>query len=299
MNTPAGLRPRTVGEILDASFTLYRRRFWPLLLVATVFSVPTLVVAVAVSSSISNGAADTMEGFGAYYRALERTQGRWDKNVLDAYLETLNRAMKMNLVLYLTQIAQSFSRGATCVAAATVAWAAVRGAETPRAWDLVRTTLPRALPATFIWVLTVAISAACGICLPIPILGYAVLGPACAVLALERGNLETSVSKWSSAPARFVVAPFAATIDACGRCFRLTLHGMTLVRGSTLIFFILAFVTIVVLVASLAAGIIWKSFAVGFVVNHYAEVLFLPVIGTACALWYLDVRVRREGIDLG
>ena len=39
------LRPRTVGELLDGSFFLYRRYFGRFLIVATAVSLPTLIVA--------------------------------------------------------------------------------------------------------------------------------------------------------------------------------------------------------------------------------------------------------------
>ena len=39
------LRPRTVGELLDGSFFLYRRYFGRFLLVATVVSLPALILA--------------------------------------------------------------------------------------------------------------------------------------------------------------------------------------------------------------------------------------------------------------
>ena len=41
-----------------------------------------------------------------------------------------------------------------------------------------------------------------------------------------------------------------------------------------------------------------KSWAAVFWLQHYAEVIFHPVLGLGYVFWYFDLRTRREGLDL-
>ena len=50
-------------------------------------------------------------------------------------------------------------------------------------------------------------------------------------------------------------------------------------------------------VAGTVSGI-FESGALFFWLNHYCEVVFLPIVGISVTLWYVDLRVRREAADL-
>ena len=50
--------------------------------------------------------------------------------------------------------------------------------------------------------------------------------------------------------------------------------------------------------AESAGASLFQSEALFFWLNHYCEVLFLPVVGISITLWYVDLRVRREAADL-
>jgi preprotein translocase subunit SecG len=291
------LRPRTVGEILDASFQLYRKRFGTLLLACTILSVPSLAAAVLLSHGAGDAFGDYLGAAMRYFEAAGSSH-RNSPAMRDALNKMLAQATEVQIYGLASTALQALSRGGACIAGAIVTFAAVRREPTPGAWATVKLSVGRLVPATGVHLFLAVVTGMCALCLPVPILAAAVLAPACAALVAETGPMETSVRSWSFGPARAVVAPFAAFVDVFGRSFSLSMHGMTIVRGTTAVSLVLLFVTTLVSAVSLAGGLVAKSFGVWFVLQHYAEVMFLPVIGIAFSLWYLDLRVRREGLDL-
>jgi len=294
VNAAGALRPRTCGEILDSSFTFYRRRFWTLLAVSTVFALPALAGSLLLAGGVEAAVSGTVDRFGEYMHEVNRAHGRWDQGVFDSYLRVLESATTLNWYMYASALAQAVARGGICVACALAVARVVRGEPSVGALRLVRESIPLLAGATAVWLMVPLVSMFCGICPPFMLFVQAVLAPGCAVLALERPDLAARGGFFS----RVVRNTFVAPIVAVGRCFGLSMHGMTLVRGSFVVAAILMFVGVVVGVLSLAAGLLAESVGIGFVANQYAEVLFLPVVGTCCALWYMDLIVRREGADL-
>lgn len=298
----ARLRPRTVGEILDASFVLYRRRFGSLLLATTILSLPTLVVAIVLSEPAGLAFHDYMGAATDYFRASARSA----KPDFEAFDRVMDAMPGVQLYALVSSLMQALSRGGACVAGALVAAAAVRGEPTPGTWALVRASLPYVAAATFVHsalALAGVIAGGCCILLPGVLLLTAALAPACAMLVLERAPSADRVRAWDLPPVigpvvRGIALPFAQTGHVLGRAFRLSLHAMTLVRGTFCTFAVLVLVSIVVSVVVLLGGWGFRSFGVAYVLQHYAEVIFLPVIGLSFALWYFDLRVRREGADL-
>jgi hypothetical protein len=287
---PTDLRPRTVGELLDASFHVYRRCFGPLLLAVTVLSLPTLLVAVL----LSKPAGAAFDGYLAsgfdYVRQSAQSHGKPSKEMMAALERYLDSSVSVWLYSSISTALQALSRGGACVAGALVAWAAVRREPLPGAWTLVRRSLPHVAAATgvqFLVALVYLLSGACCFLLPVSLTAIAVFAPACAVIAIER---PAEGRRGIGA----VVQAFAAGV---GRSCRMSFHGATIARGTFFTTLLLTFVTAVVGVVALAAGVAVKSYGVPYVLNHWAEVLFLPVIGIGYALWYVDLRVRREGAD--
>ncbi|MCE9637982.1 MAG: hypothetical protein K8T90_19960 [Planctomycetes bacterium] len=292
------LRPRTVGEILDASFHLYRQRFGPLLLASTILSIPTLAASVLLSDGAGAALGDYMTAAMRYMEASGSSGGKFSPAMTEALNGMMAQARDVQLYTILSSVFQSVSRAGGCLAGAMIAFAAVRHEPTPSGWTMVRGSLGKLATGSAIHLFAALVGAFCAICLPIPIFVGVLIAPACAALVAETGPREQAVTEWRVAPLRWLARPDAAGIDVAVRCFSLSMHGMTLVRGSFLVPVVLFFVTAIVTVLSVGAGFVAKSWGVWFVAQHYAEVLFLPVIGIAFALWYLDLRVRREGIDL-
>lgn len=298
MDQITDLRPRTVGEILDASFVLYRKRFGALLLASTVLSIPTLVAAVL----LSEGAGEALGGYLSagvrYVEASGSSGGRVSPAVTKALSTMMDQARDVQVYTLISAGFQALSRAGACLAGALIAFAAVQRRPTPTGWAMVRGSLPKLVAATGIQVAAALVGAMCAICFPIPIFVGTLVAPVCALMIAETGPQQAAVARWGFAPLRWAVLPFACAIDAIGRTFTLSMHGMTLLRGTFLMSVVLFFVSAIVSVLSLAAGFVASSMGVWYVANHYAEVLFLPVIGIAFALWYVDLRVRREGLDL-
>jgi hypothetical protein len=287
---PADLRPRTVGEILDASFVLYRRSFGSLLLACTILSIPTLLVAVILARPAGDAFTGYVEAAFEYAKSSARDQGRVSRQTTEAVRRMLESSLDVQIWSSLSALLQSLSRGGACLVGAIAARAAITGEPLPGPWALVRQSLPALAAATALQLLVTLVTLATSLCcvlLPVAVVFGAALTPACAVVLLERPGEGRGV--WGR-----TVAGVGAGVS---RSLRLSWHGMTIVRGSTFVMIVLVLVSTVVGAASIAGYALSSSFAVPFALQHYAEVLFLPVIGGGFALWYYDLRVRREGAD--
>lgn len=293
-----------MGELLDASFHIYRRHFFRLLVAATVLSIPALVLSGLFASTAAKALQD-------YSHALLK-QALKPPDPLEQIRLMLENLQRVSLVTFVEAFLQALSRGATGVAMALAAWSVVMRRPMPPAADLVRRTLPR-LPAAVLgrFVVEQALLAPLCCCLPAYIIAYVLLVlPLPAIIALEQGDSETRMRAWMKGrpgPVRAVVLvvamPVGITIDACKRGMELGWHAATIGRGTGYAFFVYMFVGIFVggvtgVVALVAANFGIEADAALFWLQHYAEVVVLPVSGLAVALWYLDLRVRREGLDL-
>jgi len=293
------LRPRTVGELLDGSFFLYRRYFARFLLVATIVSLPALVMA-GLTAKMSGDAL--RDYFQSTYDSL-----RVDKppTLGDAF-SRFGTSARFQVFMLLGALLQSLSRGASVAMMAVATAAAISGERMPRAREILRRGLPRAPGAILAYVSQATMGAAmvpllC--CLPVMIVVTVLLTPVPALVMFERGPIELEIRRRapSGVPGTLVRAlllPPAQVIDATLRSFVLGWHAATIARGTAYVFFVLTFVGVFVSgVAGTFAGL-FGSEALFFWLNHYCEVLFLPVVGISVTLWYVDLRVRREAADL-
>lgn len=302
MATGNELRARTVGEILDASFALYRRRFGTLLLVSTVMSLPTLVAAVVFAAPNARATGDYVSVVAEVFQdALHERVKTGDE--AREFMERMNgAAVSVQLYALLGALFQALSRGAVCVAAAILTWDVLHGRPAPSAREILRRAIPRAAAGVGAQLVIAVILLMCSLCLPIPILVAAFLAPAAAVAAIERGPLELSVRALRLPGPLVVVRWFllavAETFDAVTRSFSLGWHGLSVARSTFLVFVILTIVSFVTSFVSVTAAALTRSFGVLWVLQHYVEVVLLPVVGIAFALWYADLCVRREALDL-
>lgn len=291
------LRPRTVGELLDGSFFLYRRYFGRFLLLATIVSLPTLILA-GVTAETS---ADIIrEAFQSSFDSIRHPK--------TDPMEALNEQLAMNLrtqaYSLLSTLLQALSRGGVIAVMAITTWAAVHRQPMPG----IRETLRRAAPRIPAAVLAYASQAFLGFllvcCMPIGVIALVVVTPAPALVMFERGGTERALRGALPRGAvgmllKAVLLPPAQVIDATLRSILLGWHAATIGRGTCYVFFVYLFVTFFVVAVTSAGAAVLDSMATLFWLNHYCEVLFLPVVGISVTLWYVDLRVRREAADLG
>lgn len=286
------LAPRTVGELLDASFFVYRRYFGRLALVAAVASAPTIVIAVLYSEAAANAVRDSTRAM------LEATQPHGSdptemlRRMLSAYGTLLTPAMVGGLL-------QALSRAAVAAAMAPVALAAIRREPTPGLGQIARAALPRVLPGAVLqFVFDICWSSLTCCCPPIGAFLGVALAPASAILVLERGPAET----WLRARARrfeaILLVPFAACFDAVVRGSALSWHAATFGRAAACLFVLLTIVWIFVAASTTPISVFAPESGHWFWVQHVAELLFLPALGLGRAFWYFDLLARREGADL-
>jgi hypothetical protein len=291
------LRPRTIGELLDASFTVYRRAFVRLVLVATVVSVPSMLVA----TIWAGAAADAMRSYVAILEDMVRHPSQDATKAVEAMFSAVGKILPISL---LGNLLQAVSRGASAVAMALAASAAIRREPMPSARDMLRTALPR-MPAAVLaqLFLDFAWSSLMCCCLVPGIVAFVLLVAAPAAIALEVGPSERALE---AAAARggalrtfaWLLRPVVAAVDGLIRSATLCFTGAAIARGTVFTFFLFLFVSVFLGVVVFATSAATGSDASWFWAQHYAEVLFLPVLGLGRALWYFDLVARREGADL-
>ena len=303
---PSGLdlRPRTVGELLDSSFTVYRRRFWTLLTAVTLVSLPTLIGA----ALYAEPAAQAITGYFEWAYSWQQKGSDFDTE--QYFAEWMDQYSRLTPMILLTTLFQALSRGGALAIGAMAAWYAVRRLGIPPAWPLVREALPRIPAVILCQFLITQVFGMTVCCLPLYVIVMAMMAPAPAVMMIERGQLETALRGFISRQGpvigwatRLTLLPLALSFDGIVRSFALSFHAPTVGRGTLFVFFLFMFVTLFVTGVTAAAQGISSllgatDFATLFWAQHYAEVLVLPVTGIGTALWYLDLRSRREGLDL-
>jgi hypothetical protein len=291
--TERDLAPRTVGELLDASFFVYRRQFARLVLVAMIVSLPALLVAVM----YADGAAAALRSFwDDLMSSVDHNRGG---DFLKA-LEDSNRATaKIQGFALLMGVLQSIERAGGAVTMAVVAAAALRREALPSIATIFREALPRLPAAVLVQVVLDYLLGMCmGCCFPIGIVLTVMLSVTAVAIALERGPMETSVRAGVPAALSWAVVPFAAAVDGVVRSMRLTANAQAIARGTAFIFFLLTFVGIA---DGVAMGLgAWFAGGSGgwFWAQHCSEALVLPAWGLGAAFWHADLRARREGADL-
>jgi hypothetical protein len=291
--TERDLAPRTVGELLDASFFVYRRQFSRLVLTSMIVSLPALVVAIAYAGD----AAAALRSFVDEFMSSVRHNAGGD--FLQS-IEAANRAAaKIQPIALLMGVLQSFERAGGVVTMSVVAAAALRRETAPTLARILREAAPR-LPAAVLLqvVLDYVLGTCMGCCFPVGIVLTVMFSVAAVSIALERGPLETWVRRGAPAALAWAFVPFASAVDGVVRSARLTTHAPTIARGTAFLFFLLTFVGIADGVA-MGLGAAFDGGAGGwFWAQHCSEALVLPAWGLGVAFWHADLRARREGADL-
>jgi hypothetical protein len=308
---PGDLRPRTVLEILDGAATLARARYGRLVLACTILQLPSLLGSLALVGAtrrLNEGVFQTMTSL------IDQVgTSRPDPEAMQESVKRMEElSMSPDMLLILGEgLLQAGGRAAACTAMAIAVWHAVAERRVPSTGALLRASVPRMLPAAILQIglfLSVSCAGMLG-CLGLlwmllSIVAFALFLPVAAVAALERGPRERRLAERGGG-AR-VLLPFAALADAVSRTFSLAGGARSVSRATLLLLVGLTLCQLGVTLVSLFAGFLFgiagegiaDSFGPIFVAQHYAEVLTLPFFGAAAGLWYVDLRVRREGLDL-
>ena len=113
------LKPRTVGEILDAAFTVYRGQFARLALVALIAALPALVVATVFAG---DAAAAARSWYGMISDSARTNRGDFERAMQDSF----EAAFKLQPFVILSSVLQSVERATCVVTMSFVATAAIR-----------------------------------------------------------------------------------------------------------------------------------------------------------------------------
>ncbi len=287
------LKPRTVGELLDAAFFVYRRHFTRLVLIAMTVSLPALVVAAFYAGDAAAAVRSWWDQIAASAR---HNQGG---DVFRAFDDSMRAAQKIQPIALLQGVLQSFERAAGVVTMAVVAESVLRREAPPSYAATLRLAAARVPAAVLLQVVLDVVLGGCMVCPPVGILLTALVACAPAAIANERGALEMSARRGVPVALRWAVLPFAIATDGVGRSLKLSADGVTLARGATLLFFLLLFVGVVDGVAMGLGAAFGGRAGAWFWAQHCSEALALPVWGLGVSFWFADLRARREGADLG
>jgi hypothetical protein len=263
-----GLRPLTLGEILDRTFSLYRKHF---LLFFGITVIPHLLILAVSLAQTFFVSAPRFSG-----RAPRYQFQAFDSSIVWAFLIGIIAGLAAYVVAYL------FSQGATVFAVSEL--------------YLGRTTTIGAsfgrmrghLLNLFIVILLNGLAVLAGlICLVVP--GIYVL---CRLMNCIPAALLEDLG-----PIDSLERSFSLTKDFTGRAFLIYLLYWALSYGATLLFAMpFSFAAIFLGMKNPEALRTWSALAnVG---TFVAGVLVAPVLTIATAVFYYDLRVRKEAFDL-
>lgn len=295
MNEPpprVRIAPRTLGEILDASFQVYRKGFVRLLVASLIVNLPVIVTAAIFSGEAATAMASYMTGLEAGMRPNPQEPFR-------PLMDMMHAMGGMTPLILLTTVLNAVSRGGVACAMVPAAYAAVRREPMPSLRAMIRMAAPRfpaVLVTQFIFDASWGLLACC--CLPLGLWVSVVFAPAAAIVVLERGPLEVALRRALPGALAVLLSPFAAAMDAIVRGVRLSLNWSISARGSVVVFFLLTFVAVFDGAITTPLSLLDKHSGSWFWAQQAAEALFLPVFGLGRVLWYFDLLARREGADL-
>jgi len=289
--TERDLAPRTVGELLDAAFFVYRRGFARLLLVTLLVSLPALVVAVLFADDAANA---LRSWWGVLTEGMHPKPG---DDAFSAFRLSMQANAKIQGIAFLMGLLQAFERSAGVVTMSVVAAAALRREAFPSIGRVFRESLPRIPAAVLAQFVLDHIIGCFACCFPVAIVFQVLTCCTTAAIATERGSTEKS-AHGAPAVVRWAVVPFAAAIDGAARSVKLTWNGPTIGRGTALLFILLMFVGIADGVAMGLGALLAGRSGGWFWAQHCAEALVLPAWGLGVCFWFADLRARREGADL-
>lgn len=304
MRVPPDLGPRTFGELLDGAFVVYRRHFGYLLLLALLVSAPALIGSALFADVAAEATAN-------YVRiAMNQPVGASPDELSAHFGRLIEALLELQLPVLAGALLQALSRGGTMALAAILVHAILAGNERPAATVALRRMLPR-LPAIVLgpFVLQLGVSFLICCCLPAYVVVVVLLLAQPVIAMLEVGRLETRVREGMADGgalgsvvllplAYLVVIPAATIIDSTVRSIGLTWGARSVARGTAFTFALYMFGALLTGAVMGVGQYFDQSGAVGFWAQHYGELLVLPAYGVGTTLWYFDLRVRREGLDL-
>jgi hypothetical protein len=292
------LRPLSLGELLDRSFSLYRRHFW---LFVGIMALPSLIaLAFGVVVAVFNPQPVNPESVAA---------GETQPAEILGAVAWFVAAMIGMLIVYF--IAYAVALGATTVAVSELylgrsitiraAYAPLRGKVGRLALLLVLLGV-RMIGVLFLGFLAVGIAVAVGM-IGSPILGVLVM----------LGGMAAAVALWVWVILRYAVSVPAAVLEDETATSAIQ-RSIDLTRGSLGRVLVLLLFTMIITYAVLAifqgpfliaaamagpetSGGVWFNL-LGTITGSIGGAFTAPLMIVAFAVLYYDLRVRREGLDL-
>jgi len=295
------LRPLTLGELLDRSFSIYRKHFW---LFVGIMALPSvLALALSVLSLLITAAVPTPPHDGTLQQAPAVTM----RTVM--WVMTLSVAVLVTVVIYF--ITYAVALGATTVAVSQIYMdrpGTIRSAFTPLKGKVGRLTLlfflvtVRIMALVIVGFILVGASTALSTVLS-PILGVLVvgvgllaLGAACTWLAL-RYAVAVPVAILEDESATYAIGRSVQLTEGYrGRVFILMLFSM-IVAYAVLIVFQGPFAALAFMAGPGTATYLWLNLF-SAVFGAIGTALTSPLMVVAFSVLYYDLRVRKEGLDL-
>ena len=293
-----GLRPLGVGEVLDASFRVYRQAFAKLVVIAAIGIVPAQILSTLLltSSSSDNLTTERTDAFG--------------NTTLEVQSDDLWRFVAaFALTILVTLIGSILVTAATTHLVASV----YAGGRTPSVAESLRRALAKFLPLLGLTLLVALALLGCGVLVLLGVLG----GGAIAALGVFFGGLVWIGAatylyvSWSVAAPALMVED-AGVIGAMRRSLQLVRGRWWPMFGILLLVTILTSIInqIIATPFSLAGGGASGMFTTG-ATDYSATGLILVGLGGIVAglitqpfaaivtvLLYYDLRVRKEGLDI-
>jgi hypothetical protein len=267
------LRPLSIGELLDRTFSLYRRNFALFIGIAAIPQLLVLALQLAQVALLPSRAA-----FPSVPPAATELQARGAQFSTGGWLGIIGLGL-IGIVVYL--IAYLFSQGGTVFAVSELYLG--RSTTIGQSLSRVRGELGTLFGVTFlvglstglafIFLIIPGIYVACRLCVSIPAALLENLGPS------------ESMSR-----------SFALTKDDAGRAFLIFLLYFVILYAALFLFDIPFAFAVQSAAHNPSMLRVWTSLMqVG---NSVATVLITPVLTIACAIFYFDLRVRKEAFDL-
>jgi Membrane domain of glycerophosphoryl diester phosphodiesterase len=292
------LRPLTLGELLDRSFSLYRRHFW---LFVGIMALPSLLaLAFGIVVALFNPQPVSPESVAAGETSPEEIMGA---------VVWFAMAMVGMLVVYF--ITYAVALGATTVAVSELYMGrpvTIRAAYLPLRGKVGRLALLLILVSIRLFGIFLLAIAGVGVAGAVTALGSPIAGG-----LLMIAGLFSALVLWIWMVLRYAVAVPAAVLEdeTAGRAIR---RSIELTRGSLGRVFVLLLFTMVVtyavltifqgpfLMAAMMAGpegsmAFWMNL-LGTITGSIGGAFTGPLMIVAFAVLYYDLRVRQEGLDL-
>ena len=272
MSAPA-LRPRSVTEILDAAFHVYRAHFTPLTLLAAFVVFPIIVASVAL---------------GVLTAALERQGGGADPSAGATAAIGVTFLLASPLIMLWFVVAQAALQKAVADAylGEEVSWTGALRHVLSRFWRLVGASVVKGLAL-------LAPAMAAGV-----LGGLAAAAQAPALVALVFVAAFVAMLflflRLALVPATVVLEDTSVGI-ALRRSWELSAgHGGRLLGGILLAYLIMFALQLTVM------GIVGvaTNFEIAQVASNLGSIVTYPIVAGVVVLMYYDIRIRKEGFDL-